>query len=150
MLTRLSFPCLFVCHSRTRCGNLSFFLQQRLLAASITCLFRYGLTPALHRSSSPLLACGADNAEAQVVAGDIGVAPELVAHLAVVGVAAPAAAVVAYVAVVGVEIPEILVQISAPFPHVSAHVIQAVTVRLFLHNWMCLFFAIFIIPAHFI
>ena len=71
MLTRLSFPCLVVCHSRTRCGNLSFFLQQRLLAASITCLFRYGLTPALHRSSSPLLACGADNAEAQIVAATV-------------------------------------------------------------------------------
>ena len=107
-------------------------------------------TPALHRRSSPLLACRADNTEAQVVAGDIGVAPELVAHLAVVGVAAPAAAVVAYAAVVGVEISEILVQICAPLPLGSAHVIQAVTVRLFLHNWMCLFFAIFIIPAHFI
>ena len=144
MLTRLSFPCLFVCHSRTRCGNLSFFLQQRLLAASITCLFRYGLTPALHRSSSPLLACGADNAEAQVVAGDIGVEPVLVVHLSAVGVAAPAAAAVAAVlADVGVGIP-------APFPNVTAHVVQAVVVRLFLCNWMCLFSTVFAIPAHFV
>ena len=117
MLTRLSFPCLFVCHSRTRCGNLSFFLQQRLLAASITCLFRYGLTPALHRRSSPLLACRADNAEAQVVAPAVDVVAAPIAHLAVVGVAVPAAAARATaLADVGVGIP-------APFINVAAHVV---------------------------
>ncbi|MDO5774186.1 MAG: hypothetical protein Q4P16_07750 [Spirochaetales bacterium] len=54
--------------------------------------------------------CGAggraDNAEAQVVVGVIGVVPVPVAHLAVVGVVVPAAAaVIAFDAVVGVGIP---------------------------------------------
>ena len=88
-------------------------------------------TPVLHSHSSLFFARRADNAEAQVVAGDIGVA------------APAAAAVVAYVAVVGVEIPEILVQISAPFPHVSAHVIQAVTVGFFCTTG-CVFSSLFL------
>lgn len=53
--------------------------------------------------------CGAggraDNTEAKVVVGVIGVVPVLVVHLAVVGVVVPAAAVVAVLAVVGVGIP---------------------------------------------
>lgn len=54
--------------------------------------------------------CGAggraDNTEAKVVVGVIGVVPVLIVHLAVVGVVVPAAAaVVAVLAVVGVGIP---------------------------------------------
>lgn len=125
-----NFKLLLICHSRARCGNLSFFYNS-------TC--------------PPLLTCVADNAEAQVEVGVTGVVPALVAHLAVVGVVVPAAAaVIASAAVVGVAIPEILVQISAPFPHVSAHVIQSVAVRSFLCNGVCFFFAVVIIPGNFI
>ena len=63
-----------------------------------------------------------DNAEAKVVVPVIGVAPALVAHLAVVGVVVPAAAAVIAVAT-SAGIPEILVQVSAPLPNVAAHVV---------------------------
>lgn len=63
-----------------------------------------------------------DNAEAKVVVPVIGVAPALVAHLAVVGVVVPAAAAVIAVAA-SAGIPEILVQVSAPLPNVAAHVV---------------------------
>ena len=63
-----------------------------------------------------------DNAEAKVVVPVIGVAPALVAHLAVVGVVVPAAAAGIAVAT-SAGIPEILVQVSAPLPNVAAHVV---------------------------
>lgn len=86
------------------------------------------------------IACRADNTEAKVEVGVIGVAPELVAHLAVVGAVVPAAAAVAaFVAVVGVGIP-------APLPHVTAHIIQTVGIRLLLCNRMSCIFTITYIP----
>lgn len=118
MLTRLSFPCLFVCHSRTRCGNLSFFYNS---ACSLP------------------IACWADNTEAKVEVGVIGVTPELVAHLAVVGAVVPAAA-AGIVSVAAEGIP-------APFIYVAAHVVQAVAVRLFLRYRMRYLSAVTVIPS---
>ena len=75
-----------------------FFLQHRLLAAAVPCLLHYGLPPALHRlctAAARLFFAGrADNAEAQVIVGDIGVVVDPIAHLAVAGAADPAAAAV--------------------------------------------------------
>lgn len=99
-------------------------------------------TPVLHSHISFLLACRADNAEASAVAPAVSNVPAPVAHLAAAGVVVPTAT-TGIVSVTAEGIP-------APFTYVTAHVVQTVAVRLFLCNWMCFFFAVFIIPAHFI
>ena len=142
----MPFPLLLICHSRTRCGNLSFFYNSACSLAAVTYLLRCGLPPALHRYSTAaarlFFARRADNTEAKAVEGAIGVVTVLAVHLAVVGgVVAPAAAAAA--ALVAVGIP-------APFPNIAAHVVQAVAVRLFLRYWVCLASAVATIPAHFV
>ena len=78
------------------------------------------------------------------MAGVIAGAPVPVAHLAAVGIAEPAAANHATFA------DEIAEPIPAPFLYVTAHVVQAVAIRLFLCNWMCFFFAVLFIPSNLI
>ena len=127
MLTRLSFPCLFVCHSRAclyvipalDAGICLFFtIAPARCSCSVPVPLRLAAcaTPALHRRSSPLLACKADNAEAQDEVGAIGAVPILAAHLAVVGSVVPAAAAAIAVLAVADGIP-------AQFRNIAAHVV---------------------------
>lgn len=92
-----------------------------------------------NKTCSLPIACRADNTEAKVEVGVIGVAPELVANLAVVGAVVPAAAASIAFAVAGGT--------PAPFLHVTAHVVQAIDVRGFLRYRMRYLSAVTVIPS---
>ena len=81
-------------------------------------------TPVLHSHISFLLACREDNAEASAVAPAVSNVPAPVAHLAAAGVVVPTAT-TGIVSVTAEGIP-------APFTYVTAHIIQAIDVRVFL------------------
>ena len=89
-----------------------------------------------------LICCRADNAEASVVAPAVSNVPAPVAHLAATGVVVPTAT-TGIVSVAAEGIP-------APFTYVTAHIIQAIDVRVFLRNRMWLFSTVVVAPAYFV
>ena len=86
-----------------------------------------------------LICCRADNAEASAVAPAVSNVPAPVAHLAAAGVVVPTAT-TGIVSVTAEGIP-------APFTYVTAHIIQAIDVRVFLRNRMWLFSTVTVIPS---